>query len=117
MHFYSNVFAKLASQVRHGDLQARQRFQQELESVMVLMVRQILRGGAGATSIARRILAMARRLRAGGHDMVDDSDDFVRQVAHKVCDEVVARLQPCPDGLAADESIHSVGFGSTVLAG
>jgi hypothetical protein len=116
MYFYANVFAELAARVRRGDVDAQKRFREELESVMILMVRQTLRDGTSATSIARRILATARRLRpADGSVMLDDADDFVCQVAHNVCDEVVARLRPCPNGLAAGESIRNTGYAETLL--
>ena len=64
MYFYGNIFAELADRVRGGDLEAREQFREELASALVLMVRQTLRDGKSTTSIARRILTVARRLTA-----------------------------------------------------
>jgi hypothetical protein len=116
MVFYPNVFAELASRVRCGELQAQQRFREEIESAMVLMARQTLRGGVDTSPIARRIRAVARRLTAQRGCVMFDSEDLVREVAHKVCDEVVSRLRPSLDGPASGESVRAAGHGATLVA-
>ena len=114
MHFYGNVFAELAARIRCGDFEAQEQFRDEMESALVLMARQTLRTGKGTSSIARRILVVAQRLRSEeAGDIFVNAEDFVHRVAHTVCAEVVARLQS--KGVRAAESIgHD--HGATLLA-
>src|SRR5690242_4984958 len=117
MLFCTNRFAELAARARSGDLEAQQQFRQELENAMVVMVRQALHDGKDTTSIARRILAVARRRSdADGGARMDDTEEFVREVAHEVCDEVMARLRPCSNDWSPGDSVHHAGFQATVLA-
>lgn len=115
MYFHNNLFAELAARVRGGDLEAREQLRQELQNALVLMVRQTLRGGKNATPIGRRILSVARRLSARQGGMFHDAEEFEREVAHNVCDEVVARLQPSPDGYGIGDSVRSAAQGATLV--
>jgi len=83
----------LALRARRGDPAAGAALRQQLEPQLRRIVRNTLKTGRDSNPVARRVLAMARRVadvppQAGW----EAPESLVSQVARQVCESVLARL-------------------------
>jgi hypothetical protein len=85
MHRSTNAFVGLADRAELGDLSAQGELRRQLEPEMVYIVRRVIRTGSGDSSMARRILAEARRLGLDADVAAGaDGDLLIRKVARSV---------------------------------
>src|SRR5262249_30191754 len=97
-----NLFVKLAAQTATGDASAPQEMRRQLEPAMVHMVRRVLQGGAGVSSIERRIRAEARRLGLDADRASrPDSQPLVRAVARAISAIIVEGVRSGRTGHAS----------------
>jgi hypothetical protein len=93
-----NGLQELADRAGRGDSRAASELRRQLESSLGPIVRRALRGGAGASPVAERIQAVARRVRppegsAGG----SDGDGLVGRVSGTLATRVLGRLRSHAD--------------------
>lgn len=87
----------LAAQVARGDPQAAVQLRQQLEDEMVRIVRRTLQTGAAITSLARGILAEARRLAPDyGDQPAERQELLIDRIARRLCTSVLDRLRTGP---------------------
>lgn len=89
-----NVFVQLANQAETGDSSAQVELRRQLEPELVHIVRRVLGGGAGQSSVDRRIIAEAHRLglnadRAAGVE----GELLIRTVARTVSNLLAERIR------------------------
>jgi hypothetical protein len=94
-----NELQQLAARARRGDSQAMLILRQKLEHHTARIVRRAMNSTGGSSTLTQRIRATADRLVNDKIDSSDpDSEQLVRWVAGDLCESVVNRLRPCPEG-------------------
>lgn len=97
MHRQATDLHTLASRVGKGDRAAASVLRDRFERQLVFIVRRTMRHGGGSSPLAQRIVAEARRLApAGWATETVDQEHLANQVARRICDSVLDRLQPAP---------------------
>jgi hypothetical protein len=93
MHAKQPRFERLALDTRRGDPDAGAKLQRELEPQLVYIVRQALREGNNDDPLTQRIRKEAQWILEGSRKaQQDDQDHVVGQVAHRLCETIVANL-------------------------
>src|SRR5581483_10896332 len=80
----------LADKAGRGEPLAQVHFREEVEPQLQRIVRYTLKRGVGTSTLDRRILAEARRLRHAG--WYEDSEELAGQIARNLCRQVLNRL-------------------------
>ena len=81
MHRSQNIFVALADRVEAGDAFAQGELRRSLEPELVHIVRRVVQGGSGRSSMDRRILVEADRI---GLDAEAAASADGEQLIHKV---------------------------------
>lgn len=99
MNQASQFFSDLARRAGAGDIAA----QAELESDVMSIVRQILRGGGADSYLERRILHEVKRQKPQ-----QGADELAHGVAHKLCSNLAAAMSArAPDSVRPEETVVS----------
>lgn len=95
MESFQRGLTALATRARGGEPTAARQFRQAIEPHLTRIVGHVLRGGQGPGQLAQQIFAAVADVQAfGDPDAHDDVDALARQVAGRLCDSAVGRLQP-----------------------
>jgi hypothetical protein len=86
---------RLAARISLGDAGAVLELRRELEGKMVHIVRRAMRANPAASGLTRQILDKAEQLAGPRHRWPSENrEGLIRQVASRLCDNVVRGLRP-----------------------
>ncbi len=112
------MYTEMVQQIQEGDRVAEARFRGALEPELIRIVRRALNSGNGTTHLDQRILAEAHLVFWELHAEPQAREAVIRQVAWRLCRNILERLQAPPAERFAQDCMteQSCAMDATVLA-